>query len=133
MSTTAKNFMIDAARFLGSPLFPGESRIRKLWGNPARRPQFPVVFFYAPLVGGEGGIKMPRYRKAASCRVIQPIDDYSGPLTQVAAVAEDVGVDALIRAIDEGVPVYSAGSTLLTDYSAVSILAETHTLAGEAS
>jgi hypothetical protein len=75
---------------------------------------------------------MPGYRKAALGRVIQPLADYSGPLTRVAAVAEDLGVEALIRAIDEGVPVYSAGPTLLTDYSAVSILAETHAAEAEA-
>jgi hypothetical protein len=71
-------------------------------------------------------------RKATAGRVIQPLDDYSGPLTRVAAVAEEVGVDALIRAIDKGVTVYSAGAALLTDYSAVSILAEMDAVDGEA-
>ena len=73
---------------------------------------------------------MAHHRKAIQGRIIRPLDDYSA-LTRVPAVAEDVGVDALIRAIDEGVPVYSSGPALLTDYSAVSILAETRMADGE--
>lgn len=74
---------------------------------------------------------MAHHRKAIQGRIIRPLDDYSGALTRVTAVAEDVGVDALICAIDEGVPVYSSGPALLTDYSAVSILAETRMADGE--
>ena len=58
---------------------------------------------------------MAHHRKATLGRIIRPLDDYGGALTRVAAVAEDVGVDALIRAIDKGVPVYSAGPALLTE------------------
>jgi hypothetical protein len=56
--------------------------------------------------------------------IIRPITETVGPVCLLREIAEDMGVDAIVRAIGAGVEVYDAGGALLADRSAIRLLNE---------
>jgi hypothetical protein len=55
---------------------------------------------------------------------LQRIDQAAGPVTRLEEIADVLGVDALVRALAAGVPVFDTGRVLMADLSAVQLLVE---------
>lgn len=56
--------------------------------------------------------------------IIRPITETVGPVSLLREIAEDMGIDAVVRAIGAGVEVFDAGDALLADRSAIRLLNE---------
>jgi hypothetical protein len=63
---------------------------------------------------------------------LQNLEAVSGPVTKLGEIAEYIGVDALVRAIDRGLPVYDTvpGGPLMADLAEAEVLAKAATVSG---
>jgi hypothetical protein len=53
---------------------------------------------------------------------LNPITQAIGPVTKLSDIVEVMGVDALVRAVHGGLPVYDTGNLLMADLAAVELL-----------
>ncbi len=54
--------------------------------------------------------------------IIRPIHEADGPVTTLEQLQEDLGVAAIVRAVDAGAPVYDANKILFANWSDVTLV-----------
>jgi hypothetical protein len=54
--------------------------------------------------------------------LILPIDEAEGPLTRLDELEENLGVEAIVRAMDAGAPLFDANGVLFASWSAITIV-----------
>jgi hypothetical protein len=63
--------------------------------------------------------------------LILPIDEADGPLTRLAQLEADLGVEAIVRAMDAGAPVYDANGILFASWSSITLAKDLRRLTPE--
>jgi hypothetical protein len=54
--------------------------------------------------------------------LIRPIDEADGPVTQLDRLEEDLGLEAIVRALDAGASLFDANGILFASWSDITIV-----------
>jgi hypothetical protein len=54
--------------------------------------------------------------------LIRPIDEADGPVTQLDRLEEELGLEAIVRALDAGVPLFDANGILFGSWSDITLV-----------
>ena len=63
--------------------------------------------------------------------LIRPIHEADGPVTQLEQLEEDLGVAAIVRAMDAGASIYDANGILFASWSDITLVKDLRHLASE--